>query len=531
MFNLTVYDFDINVQVPTMKNHGKKNKKKQNKKLSAEERTEKEDQIKNQLHAGFVLKRFDNEADYARFEDRIMETYEGYSGSGDAPTCIFESDINDGGDNKKRLRLTDSQDTSFDNDTGNSVVFLSMKDAKIKKQETPYVTHSFSADEQGYYFLCYQVCYIPSSADTNDEKAISLEEEVIQTLLQKRVKSSFELDIVNKNYDLLGRVSYLTAGDVHLPLLFLYFSISYAMLFHFWWKNIKQMSTTGSNVGSSSDPDAKSSQQNVHAIHHMMSAVLLLKTITIFFESARYHYIQHYGHAELLSFVYYTFSFLKGMFLFTVVLLIGSGWSFFKPFLNPKEKRIILLVIILQVIDNIIIVILSQEVQGERLYDDWSAILHLVDIICCCTVLVPIVWQVNALEQSVEETEDSKSDSNGETDSGCPVATSVEKQRMLSKLQLFRSFYVLVVAYIYFTRIVVFIVASKLNYKHDWIKYLLTELGTLAFYVIVGIKFRPTEENKYAPVENDEEEEVTLYAKRTVGAIEMSEMGERNDVV
>jgi hypothetical protein len=37
----------------------------------------------------------------------------------------------------------------------------------------------------------------------------------------------------------------------------------------------------------------------VFAIHHLMSAVLGLKTLSIFFESVRYHYIRVNGHAEL----------------------------------------------------------------------------------------------------------------------------------------------------------------------------------------------------------------------------------------
>lgn len=34
---------------------------------------------------------------------------------------------------------------------------------------------------------------------------------------------------------------------------------------------------------------------------------------------------------------------------FVVVLLIGSGWSLLKPYLNDKEKRIVLIVLALQV--------------------------------------------------------------------------------------------------------------------------------------------------------------------------------------
>ncbi|KAL3907075.1 MAG: hypothetical protein SGILL_009016, partial [Bacillariaceae sp.] len=58
--------------------------------------------------------------------------------------------------------------------------------------------------------------------------------------------------------------------------------------------------------------------------------------------------------------------------------------------------------------------------------------------------------------------------------------------RLASKLKLFRSFYILVVAYIYITRIVVYLFATTLNYKHTWIRYMVVEFVTLIFYVTVG---------------------------------------------
>ena len=234
----------------------------------------------------------------------------------------------------------------------------------------------------------------------------------------------------------------------------------------------------------------------VYAIHQLMSVFLLLKTLSVLFESVRYHYIRVSGHAEFWSVVYYTFMFLKGTFLFTVILLIGSGWSFVKPFLSDREKKVICLVLTLQIMDNIALVVLSHETEGERVYDDWSVVLHMVDIICCCAVLVPIVWQVQSLENGMESTE------------GERRRSSADDVRTLSKLKRFRSFYFLVVAYIYFTRIVVFLFAPVLDYRHTWIRYFVTELVTLAFYIVVGLKFRPMSESPYLAVKNESEQNV-----------------------
>jgi hypothetical protein len=74
----------------------------------------------------------------------------------------------------------------------------------------------------------------------------------------------------------------------------------------------------------------------------------------------------------------------------------------------------------------------------------------------------------------------------------------------LAKLQLFRQFYVMVVAYIYFTRFVVFLLEATIPFYLLWLGALFTELATFAFYVITGYKFRPAPDNPYLPLSTDE---------------------------
>ena len=147
------------------------------------------------------------------------------------------------------------------------------------------------------------------------------------------------------------------------------------------------------------------------------------------------------------------------------------------------------------------------------MYNDWSAVLHLVDIISCCALFIPIVWQVNSLEESVDASSGGNSNENkeeGSNDTEDPSAseppsespvTSPATSRLESKLQLFRSFYLIVVGYVYFTRIIVFLFASSLKYNQTWIRYFVYELGTLTFYFMVGMKFKPVvEDHSYAQV-------------------------------
>jgi hypothetical protein len=220
-----------------------------------------------------------------------------------------------------------------------------------------------------------------------------------------------------------------------------------------------------------------------------------VKALTVWAEAIRFHTIKVTGHAEVWSVLYYTLYFFRGVLFFTVVLLIGTGWSFVKGVMQKQERLFIFFVIFLQMINQLALVVLSKETEGERSFGSWSAILHLVDILCCCAVLLPIVWQVNSLEASLQSQEENN--------------TSMEYRRsILEKLKLFRTFYLLVIAYIYATRIVVFLVSSALDYRHLWLREAIVELTTLSFYVTTGLLFRPRVENaSIAETSSDGEEE------------------------
>mmetsp|Transcript_5133 Transcript_5133/g.11116 ORF Transcript_5133/g.11116 Transcript_5133/m.11116 type:complete len:556 (-) Transcript_5133:390-2057(-) len=476
MYNLTVFDFELTVR--------KKRKRSVN---------DWKDALKY-VEAGFLLKRFDSESDFSKYYETVMEK---------SAMCVFESHRNkdyvsiDPSNNDDYLLDADDefQVKYGEDDLGHKLndvrtggVYLSMNQPeKSWKPRTASSAYSFTnKKDEGLYFLIFQLC--PRDVENKDIE----------------IRTSFELDLHFKNYDSYGNPSYLTAGEIKLPGMYLYFSLSYALCFLLWAMNIRNIRLGRDPIWTS--PRGFTSRPSVHAIHHLMTLLLGLKTVTVFFEALRYHYIKIHGHAELLSTVYLIMSFVKGMFMFTVILLIGSGWSLVKPVLGGREKKIVWLVLVLQVIDNIAVAVLSQEAEGEKLYEDWSALLHLVDILCCCAVLVPIVWQVNSLETVVEaEKEISKISIEVDGDTNLKGITDVESEnpgtaeagRTLRKLKQFQRFYILVVVYIYFTRIVVYLFATMLGYRQTWLRWLFTELATLVFYLVVGLLFRPMDDNPY----------------------------------
>lgn len=437
---------------------------------------------------GFLLRRFKDEAEFNHYMSWL---------AADESRCVLTPFINDddifGNDDNNEYNDGDGIIVDRASESG---IFLNMKPTRMHAPNVAKAAYEFKKGEEGLYFLIYQICPRPN----------------------EDVHSRFELDFHFSNLDVMGNETYLSAGEMPLPHMFFYFSLVYAICLYLWVSNIRLIGQ--GNSGRWNDSHGESPAV-VYPIHHLMTILLSLKFLSLFFESIRYHFLRVTGHAYFWSGIYYTFAFLKGTFLFTVILLLGSGWSFVKPFLGDRERKMACAILGLQVVNNIAIIVLTHKTEGERAYESWTAILHMVDILCCCAVLIPIVWQVNTLEKSLEqggdhqnmdgEMIDMQDDLRLPEDEFEEAPPRITDSRLASKLKLFRSFYLLVVGYIYMTRIVVYLFASMLDYRHTWLRHFVIETVTLAFYVTVGMQFRPMSENPYLTIHQSET--VILHGK------------------
>jgi G protein-coupled receptor 107 len=210
----------------------------------------------------------------------------------------------------------------------------------------------------------------------------------------------------------------------------------------------------------------------------------VFKALTLLCEAAKYHYVAATGSPDGWNIAYYIFTSFRGLMFFTVVVLIGTGWSYMKPFLGDRERKILMVVIPLQVFANIAIVVSDEENPAVQDWAAWKDVFHLVDIICCCAVLFPIVWSIKHLREAAQ--------------------TDGKAARNMEKLTLFRQFYVMVVVYIYFTRIVVYLLESTVRFEYVWLSTGASELATLAFYVWTAVRFRPHKENPYLKLHQEE---------------------------
>lgn len=212
-----------------------------------------------------------------------------------------------------------------------------------------------------------------------------------------------------------------------------------------------------------------------------MTVLIVFKTVSLFAEAMRFYYMKTHGDTLTgWTEVYYVFVFLKGVTLFAVIVLIGTGWSLLKPHLSSRDKSVISVVLVLQVVSNTAMIALEESSVGTRSWVTWRDLLHLLDLLCCFAILLPIVWSIKTLRQS--------------------AFTDGKAHINLQKLTQFRSFYLTVVTYLYFTRIALFLLTASLPYDATWVAVFLGEMASAAFFSVTGYRFRPIVQNPYLEV-------------------------------
>lgn len=249
------------------------------------------------------------------------------------------------------------------------------------------------------------------------------------------------------------------------------------------------------------ESDLSKYRYSVFKIHWLMAALAYTKAVSLLFHSINYHFINSEGRPiESLAIMYYITHLLKGALLFITLALIGTGFAFVKYILSDKEKKIFMIVIPLQVLANVAFIIIEETEEGSSEYALWREILFLVDLICCGAILFPVVWSIRHLQEAANT--DGKAAMN------------------LEKLKLFRHYYVMIVCYIYFTRIIAILLKVTVPFDWQWSQEFLVEVSTLIFFVLTGFKFRPASNNPYLQLPQDEEDQEMDEVITESGALE-----------
>ncbi|XP_072570804.1 protein GPR107 isoform X2 [Paramormyrops kingsleyae] len=281
------------------------------------------------------------------------------------------------------------------------------------------------------------------------------------------VHFSIDIKIEEKNPN-----SYLSAGEIPLPKLYIFMSIFFFLIGVLWVHVLR------------------THRADVYKIHWLMAALPFTKSLSLVFHAIDYYYISNQGFPiEVWAVVYYITHLLKGALLFITIALIGTGWAFVKHILSDKDKKIFMIVIPLQVLANVAYIIIESTEEGTTEYGLWKEILFLVDLLCCGAILFPVVWSIRHLQEA---------------------SATDGKAVNLNQLKLFRHYYVMIVCYIYFTRIIAILIKFIVPFQWKWLYQLLDELATLVFFFFTGHKFRPASHNPYLLLSMEEDEDMKM---------------------
>ncbi|NXF11332.1 GP107 protein, partial [Smithornis capensis] len=318
-----------------------------------------------------------------------------------------------------------------------------------------------SDSQEGLYSLYFHKC-VGKKGSANDQLLFSL-----------------DVKITEKNPE-----SYLSAGEIPLPKLYISMALFFFLSGTVWIHILRKR------------------RNDVFKIHWLMAALPFTKSLSLVFHAIDYHYISSQGFPiEGWAVVYYITHLLKGALLFITIALIGTGWAFIKHILSDKDKKIFMIVIPLQVLANVAYIIIQSTEEGTTEYGLWKEILFLVDLLCCGAILFPVVWSIRHLQEA------SATDGKGKA--------SV----FFSSLKLFRHYYVMIVCYIYFTRIIAILIKIAVPFQWKWLYQLLDEMATLVFFVLTGYKFRPASDNPYLQLSQEDEDDLDMEAVVTTSGV------------
>ncbi|XP_077096734.1 protein GPR107 [Siphateles boraxobius] len=305
-------------------------------------------------------------------------------------------------------------------------------------------------EQQGLYNFYFYNCY--SMTKKQDSSASDM------------LPFNIDINIIEKNPE-----SFLSAGEIPLPKLYICMSMFFFLIGTLWVHVLRTHSA------------------DVYKIHWLMAALPFTKSLSLIFHAIDYYYISNQGFPiEGWAVVYYITHLLKGALLFITIALIGTGWAFVKHILSDKDKKIFMIVIPLQVLANAAYIIIESTEEGSSEYGLWMEVLFLVDLLCCGAILFPVVWSIRHLQEA--------------------SATDGKAAINLAQLKLFRHYYVMIVCYIYFTRIIASLIKVIVPYQWKWLYQLLDELATLTFFFLTGHKFRPASYNPYLLLSVEEED-------------------------
>ncbi|KAK3233116.1 hypothetical protein CYMTET_56567 [Cymbomonas tetramitiformis] len=190
-----------------------------------------------------------------------------------------------------------------------------------------------------------------------------------------QVKVSINLQIILTNL-VDGQIDHLAAGDAILPSLSWLFFILYLFATLAWYILVVR-------------------RRNAEKMQIIVAALFGLKTLSLLTQALRYDQIRITGLSDTFDAVHITLQVLRGIMVFGVTILVAIGWLSLQPHLPTLEKIIISVLIPVQLIAYSVKTIIDGESSFDRGFMTWRIILHGLDLICFCAILLPVHQYLN----------------------------------------------------------------------------------------------------------------------------------------
>ena len=190
------------------------------------------------------------------------------------------------------------------------------------------------------------------------------------------VPVSFHVDVTQYNLNEKGEVSHVSYGKRFLTEMYMGFTALFLVLLGLWGRELVVQ------------------KGRTHSIHHLMTVLLVFKILSLFCETGKEYMHRETGRPSPWSYFYYVFLTLRGIMLFTIIMLIGTGWSFVRPYLNERDKKLVAFVLPLQILIHCVIFYIEGSSEGDAGYATMRNVLLFLDIVCCLVVVLPTIWNI-----------------------------------------------------------------------------------------------------------------------------------------
>ncbi|QCD93742.1 protein GPR107-like [Vigna unguiculata] len=275
-----------------------------------------------------------------------------------------------------------------------------------------------------------------------------------------------------------GSPNYLSFGQTHLPAVFFLFSIAYFSFLAFW---LYLCHVT---------------KHYLHRIHLFIALLLLMKALSLLFSAVDMYVVQVSGISRGWDVLFFIFHTIRVVLFFIVVVLVGTRWTFLHPFARGRGKKVIFVVIPLQVMASVALAVVHKTGPYIKDWFIWNLVFLLLDFGSCFLIFFLVVWSLRTLGEIT------------------PIAQGKAAMELHEfSVIMMRWFYKVVIGYLLLTRVVLVPLRIIVAYddKYEWVSYLVEETFSFVFCGVMFYVFRLLHNNA---ISDEKEEECEIDIKQ-----------------